>query len=215
MKLSTAILTALCLVEITAAKANTIDATATEKHACLAERCLDCTDLTYEACYDKAKELGMLETNRPPRYTNGRKERPLEAECGNTDDANAYLNKGGIVDNLRGQIICPARTWKPRPALFTQIPLPFLGTWCWDSFQCSPMADQKAGEFYITSASIADLNKGGLSCTFLGGEVREWTLVGNMNCYPDNVHAVPYTLSLTLMAGHKLKVHMEQRTWGQ
>ena len=179
----------------------TIDATATAKHTCYGQRCIDCTDLTYEACADKALEVGILSGRLPQQR------RPLESECGNTSDGVAYLNPRTSL-RLQGEIICPVRPIQPRAGVVTEIPFAFLGTWCWDGYQCSPRPDDKAGEFYITGR-LLNLNKDRLSCTIIGGEVRDWTLKGNANCYPDKLHPVPYGITLTLTAEHKLKVHME------
>jgi hypothetical protein len=59
------------------------------RHSCEKDtKCLDCTDMTYRACFERAKEMGFLQPvgfnrqlgQRPPVRID-RPERPLEAEC--------------------------------------------------------------------------------------------------------------------------------------
>jgi hypothetical protein len=75
----------------------------TPKHECTSTPCVDCTFLSYEACYKQADQAGLVE--RPQiRMNLNRPNLPLEMECSRQfeHDTQSHYLRGG-----RGQIICP------------------------------------------------------------------------------------------------------------
>jgi hypothetical protein len=88
------------------------DGSVMPKHECATTPCVDCTFLSYEACYAEADRAGLVDKNvgfksgqRAPLRLD-RKEMPLEAECERDYASNPtsyYLPYG------KGQIVCPVK----------------------------------------------------------------------------------------------------------
>ena len=90
------------------------------KHECTSTPCVDCTFLTYEACYAKAKQAGVTD-ERPIGFGPGQRvpmridprtgvplaleEIPLERECNRWQGENNTTSY--FLPGNKGQIICP------------------------------------------------------------------------------------------------------------
>src|SRR5262245_23096561 len=71
------------------------------KHECSTTPCIDCTFLSYEACYKEADQAGLIE--RPQiRMNLNRPNLPLEAEC-----SRQFQYDTSSIHAKHGQIICP------------------------------------------------------------------------------------------------------------
>jgi hypothetical protein len=90
----------------------------TPKHKCTTTPCVDCTFLTYEACYARAKQAGLTDETpigfgpgkRVPLRINPQTgaplpEKPLERECDRSWNNNT--TSIGNMGAAKGQIICP------------------------------------------------------------------------------------------------------------
>jgi hypothetical protein len=179
------------------------------KHECSTTPCVDCTLLSYEACYKEADQAGLIQ--RPQiRMNLTRPNLPLEIECSRQMENNPqsqYLPYG------KGQIVCPVvgatpveptpsltARHEPAPVLPDRSPAPTTGVepaefvpgsvvyFAAPTMSCPNIDDAVQADRYDAALLAAR------DCRNLDPSVREWVVIssGSRRALPSHVLTMTY-----------------------